>query len=197
MSRNAALPDRPDHAGRGAADRKSETQPRSDTRSDGGQYLPLRLLSAHRKRGPPRFDGGLIMNIVSNPNKIRGFERYVKVDNVSRRSILKGLGLAGGFVLAAPVMSPRLCRVQDRCGRDAARYRGGPARVRRDRTGRHCHDRRTPRRDGNRRPHQPADDRCRRDGGRLVARSHPAGAMATRSNSATRIPTDRAARGTI
>ena len=32
-------------------------------------------------------------------------QRYVKVDNVSRRSILKGLGLAGGFVLAAPVMS--------------------------------------------------------------------------------------------
>jgi len=45
------------------------------------------------------------MNILSNPKKLRGFERYVKVDNVSRRSILKGLGLAGGFVLAAPVMS--------------------------------------------------------------------------------------------
>ena len=45
------------------------------------------------------------MNILSNPKKLRGFERYVKVDNVSRRSILKGLGLAGGFVLAAPVMT--------------------------------------------------------------------------------------------
>ena len=45
------------------------------------------------------------MNIPTNPKKLRGFERYVKVDNVSRRSILKGLGLAGGFVLAAPVMS--------------------------------------------------------------------------------------------
>ena len=45
------------------------------------------------------------MNILANPRKRRGFERYVKVDNVSRRSILKGLGLAGGFVLAAPVMS--------------------------------------------------------------------------------------------
>ena len=45
------------------------------------------------------------MNISTNPKKLRGFERYVKVDNVSRRSILKGLGLAGGFVLAAPVMS--------------------------------------------------------------------------------------------
>ena len=50
------------------------------------------------------------MNILTNPNKLRGFERHlkvekVKVENVSRRSILKGLGIAGGFVLAAPVMS--------------------------------------------------------------------------------------------
>src|SRR5207244_5192268 len=53
------------------------------------------------------------MNIPTNPRKLRGFERYVKVDNVSRRSILKGLGLAGGFVLAAPVMSrPSLAAYQ-------------------------------------------------------------------------------------
>src|SRR5262245_58146773 len=50
------------------------------------------------------------MNILTNPNKLRGFERHIKVEkvkieNVSRRSILKGLGIAGGFVLAAPVMS--------------------------------------------------------------------------------------------
>ena len=45
------------------------------------------------------------MNILTNPNKLRGFERHIKVENVSRRSVLKGLGLAGGFVLAAPVMS--------------------------------------------------------------------------------------------
>jgi len=45
----------------------------------------------------------VIMNILTNPKKLRGFERYIKVDNVSRRSILKSLGLAGGFVLAAPV----------------------------------------------------------------------------------------------
>jgi isoquinoline 1-oxidoreductase beta subunit len=45
------------------------------------------------------------MNVSTNPKTLRGFERYVKVDNVSRRNILKGLGLAGGFVLAAPVMS--------------------------------------------------------------------------------------------
>jgi len=36
------------------------------------------------------------MNILTNPKKLRGFERHIKVDNVSRRSILKGLGLAGG-----------------------------------------------------------------------------------------------------
>src|SRR3954463_13382075 len=55
----------------------------------------------------------MIMNINTSPKKLRGFERYVKVDNVSRRSILKGLGLAGGFVLAAPVMSrPALAAYQ-------------------------------------------------------------------------------------
>src|SRR6201988_4244077 len=53
------------------------------------------------------------MNMSTNPRKLRGFERYVKVENVSRRSILKGLGLAGGFVLAAPVMSrPALAAYQ-------------------------------------------------------------------------------------
>ncbi|MFL6817135.1 MAG: hypothetical protein ACJ8EF_04235, partial [Bradyrhizobium sp.] len=44
------------------------------------------------------------MSILTSPKKLRGFERHIRVDNVSRRSILKGLGLAGGFVLAAPVM---------------------------------------------------------------------------------------------
>src|ERR1700761_3277663 len=46
------------------------------------------------------------MNIIADPKKLRGFERNAaKVENVSRRSILKGLGIAGGLVLAAPVMS--------------------------------------------------------------------------------------------
>src|SRR6185312_6987761 len=40
------------------------------------------------------------------PEKLRGFERHlVKVQNVSRRSILKSLGIAGSFVPAAPVLS--------------------------------------------------------------------------------------------
>jgi YHS domain-containing protein len=45
------------------------------------------------------------MNIITNPDKLRGIEGRIKVENVSRRSILKGLGIAGGLVLAAPVMS--------------------------------------------------------------------------------------------
>jgi isoquinoline 1-oxidoreductase beta subunit len=47
------------------------------------------------------------MNILTNPKKLRGFEqsiRPIKIENVSRRSILKGLGITGGFVLAAPVL---------------------------------------------------------------------------------------------
>src|SRR6202163_2097456 len=99
------LPGRPDHAGRGTADGKPKTLPRPDTRGDVRQYLPLRLLPAHRKRGPSRCNGGLIMNIIANPERLRGIERRIKVENVSRRSILKGLGIAGGLVLAAHVMS--------------------------------------------------------------------------------------------
>jgi isoquinoline 1-oxidoreductase beta subunit len=45
------------------------------------------------------------MNFIDNPEKLRGFDKHVRVQKVSRRSILKGLGVTGGFVLAAPVMS--------------------------------------------------------------------------------------------
>lgn len=45
------------------------------------------------------------MNINTIPTKLRGFERSIKVENLSRRGILKGLGLAGSFVLAAPLMT--------------------------------------------------------------------------------------------
>ncbi|MGT2440769.1 molybdopterin cofactor-binding domain-containing protein [Bradyrhizobium betae] len=45
------------------------------------------------------------MNFIDNPGKLRGFEKNIRVEKVSRRSILKGLGITGGFVLAAPVMS--------------------------------------------------------------------------------------------
>ncbi len=45
------------------------------------------------------------MNIITTPKKLRGFERSVTVEKISRRSVLQGLGIAGSFVLAAPVMS--------------------------------------------------------------------------------------------
>jgi isoquinoline 1-oxidoreductase subunit beta len=46
------------------------------------------------------------MNIITNPGKLRGFERHIgKVENLSRRNVLKGLGIVGSFVLAAPVMT--------------------------------------------------------------------------------------------
>src|SRR5258708_3131469 len=45
------------------------------------------------------------MNIITNPDRLRGFERHIKVEKISRRSILKGLGITGGLVLAAPVTS--------------------------------------------------------------------------------------------
>jgi isoquinoline 1-oxidoreductase beta subunit len=45
------------------------------------------------------------MNIITNPDRLRGFERRNGIENVSRRSLLKGLGITGGLVLAAPVMS--------------------------------------------------------------------------------------------
>jgi len=50
----------------------------------------------------------VIMTILANPKKLRGFEQSIgtiRVENVSRRSMLKALGIAGGFVLAAPIMS--------------------------------------------------------------------------------------------
>jgi isoquinoline 1-oxidoreductase beta subunit len=45
------------------------------------------------------------MNIITRPDRLRGMEVRIKVEKISRRSILKGLGIAGGLVLAAPVTS--------------------------------------------------------------------------------------------
>jgi isoquinoline 1-oxidoreductase beta subunit len=45
------------------------------------------------------------MNVLTPPDKLRGFEKHIKVEKISRRTVLKGLGIAGGLVLAAPVMS--------------------------------------------------------------------------------------------
>ena len=43
------------------------------------------------------------MNIILNPDKLGSVETRSRVENVSRRTILKGLGIAGGLVLAAPL----------------------------------------------------------------------------------------------
>jgi isoquinoline 1-oxidoreductase beta subunit len=45
------------------------------------------------------------MNIITNPGKLRGMESRIPVEKISRRGVLRGLGIAGGLVLAAPVMS--------------------------------------------------------------------------------------------
>ncbi len=45
------------------------------------------------------------MNIVANPERLRGFARHVKVEKLSRRTVLQGLGLTGGLVLAARLLS--------------------------------------------------------------------------------------------
>src|SRR5258708_29566236 len=45
------------------------------------------------------------MNIITNPDRLRGIEARIKVEKISRRSVLKTLGIAGGLVLAAPVTS--------------------------------------------------------------------------------------------
>jgi len=48
------------------------------------------------------------MNIITRPDLLadrRGIEDRVTVEKISRRRVLKGLGIAGGLVLAAPVMS--------------------------------------------------------------------------------------------
>ena len=45
------------------------------------------------------------MNIITPFDRLGGIEDRVPVEKISRRAILKGLGIAGGLVLAAPVMS--------------------------------------------------------------------------------------------
>ncbi len=47
------------------------------------------------------------MNIITRPNKLRGIEGRIRIEKISRRSVLQGLGIAGGLVLAAPVTSRR------------------------------------------------------------------------------------------
>jgi isoquinoline 1-oxidoreductase beta subunit len=58
------------------------------------------------------------MNIMADSKSLRGFQQHVRVENVSRRSVVKALGLAGGFVLAAPVLSrPALAAYETGAGK--------------------------------------------------------------------------------
>jgi isoquinoline 1-oxidoreductase beta subunit len=45
------------------------------------------------------------MNIITRRDDLGGSGRRIRIEKISRRSVLKGLGIAGGLVLAAPVMS--------------------------------------------------------------------------------------------
>jgi isoquinoline 1-oxidoreductase beta subunit len=45
------------------------------------------------------------MNIITRPHKLRGIQGRIGIEKISRRSVLQGLGIAGGLVLAAPVTS--------------------------------------------------------------------------------------------
>jgi isoquinoline 1-oxidoreductase beta subunit len=47
----------------------------------------------------------MIMNIFTHPDQLRGMGQPIKVEKISRRTILKGLGITGGLVLAAPLTS--------------------------------------------------------------------------------------------
>jgi isoquinoline 1-oxidoreductase beta subunit len=87
------------------------------------------------------------MNIITSPDKLRGIEGRIKVENVSRRSILKGLGIAGGLVLAAPVMSRQAF----------AAYQTGAGKMPHGLRW-HRYDRGAPFRNGNGCPDQPAVD---------------------------------------
>ena len=119
----------------------------------------------------------------------------VKVENVSRRSILKGLGIAGGFVLAAPVMSRPAFAYETGAGKMphgvvvdprvfVAIAPDGIVTIVAHRSEMGTGVRTSL-------PLVVAEE-MEADWSRV---KRPAGAMATRSNSATRTPTARAARG--
>src|SRR5258708_32584290 len=77
------LPGRSDHAGGRSAERHAEAVRPADHRCDVRQHLPLRHLSAHP--GGDQASGGV--------------GRMITVENLSRRSILRGIGIGSGLVL--------------------------------------------------------------------------------------------------
>src|SRR5256885_16960681 len=77
------LPSRPDHAGGCAAADHAEADRPTDHRCDVWQYLPLRHLPAH-----PDSD-----------QASGGVGRMIAVENLSRRNVLRGIGIGSGLVL--------------------------------------------------------------------------------------------------
>src|SRR5215471_17242422 len=85
------LPVWPDHERRRPFGAQPEAQPQPDHRTHEHQYLPLRLLSAHRPRRRARREGGLIMTI-----------QFSNAD-ISRRGFMIG---AAGFTFAVASRLP-------------------------------------------------------------------------------------------
>src|SRR6266513_3608266 len=81
------LPSRPDHAGGCAAADHAEADRSTDHRCDVWQYLPLRHLPAH-----PDSD-----------QASGGVGRMIAVENLSRRNVLRGIGIGSGLVLGLRV----------------------------------------------------------------------------------------------
>src|SRR5436309_5475940 len=81
------LPSRPDHAGGCAAADHAEADRPTDHRCDVWQYLPLRHLPAHP--GSDQASGGV--------------GRMIAVENLSRRNVLRGIGIGSGLVLGLRV----------------------------------------------------------------------------------------------
>src|SRR3977135_739160 len=77
------LPGGSDHAGGRSAERHAEADRPADHRCDVRQHLPLRHLPAHS--GSDQASGGV--------------GRMITVENLSRRSILRGIGIGSGLVL--------------------------------------------------------------------------------------------------
>src|SRR3977135_206612 len=77
------LPGRPDHAGGFAAERDPEGARPTNLRCDVREPFPLRHLPAHP--GSYQASGGV--------------GRMTTIENLSRRSILRGIGIGSGLVL--------------------------------------------------------------------------------------------------
>ena len=113
---------------------------------------------------------------LTNPDKLRGMEARVKPEGFPPLRSQEPRHCRRFCAGRAHDVAPGVCGLSDRRRQDAAWHRRRPAGLRRHRVRRNRDDRGTSVRDGYGRPHQPAPDRCRGDGGRLVACEGAAGA---------------------